>query len=67
MKTILHGNNMHVITQALKGDDRPHLPHSLECGEHIHQSDFWEQIGCGHSEKPDGHSDHHCQGHESPR
>ena len=29
MKTILLRNNMHVMTQALKGGDGPHLPHSL--------------------------------------
>ena len=29
MKTLLLGNNMHVMTQSLKEGDRPHLPHSL--------------------------------------
>ena len=29
MKTLLLGNNMHVITQSLKGDDGTHLPHGL--------------------------------------
>ena len=29
MKTLLLGNNMHVITQSLKGGDGPHLPHGL--------------------------------------
>ena len=29
MKTMLLGNNMHVMTQSLKGVDGPHLPHSL--------------------------------------
>ena len=29
MKTMLLGNNMHVMTQSLKGGDRPHLPYSL--------------------------------------
>ena len=29
MKTMLLGNNMHVMTQSLKGGDGPHLPHSL--------------------------------------
>ena len=28
-KTLLLGNNIHVMTQSLKGDDGPHLPHSL--------------------------------------
>ena len=28
-KTMLLRNNMHVMTQSLKGDDVPHLPHSL--------------------------------------
>ena len=27
MKTMLQRNNMHVMTQALKGSDGPHLPH----------------------------------------
>ena len=34
----------------------------LECGEHVHWSDFQEQASCGSSEKPDSHSGHHCQG-----
>ena len=29
MKTLLLGNNIHVMTQSLKGGDGPHLPHSL--------------------------------------
>ena len=29
MKTMLLGNNMHVITQVTKGGNEPHLPHSL--------------------------------------
>ena len=29
MKTMLLGNNMHVMTQVLKGGDGPHLPHGL--------------------------------------
>ena len=29
MKTLLQGNNMHVLTQYLKGGDGPHLPHGL--------------------------------------
>ena len=29
MKTLLLGNNMHVMTQSLKGGDGPHLPHGL--------------------------------------
>ena len=29
MKTILCGNNMHVMTQVLKGGHGPHLPHGL--------------------------------------
>ena len=29
MKTMLLGNNMHVMTQSLKGGDGPHLCHSL--------------------------------------
>ena len=29
MKTMLLGNNMHVITQCLRGGDGPHLPHGL--------------------------------------
>ena len=29
MKTLLLGNNMHVVTQSLKGGDGPHLPHGL--------------------------------------
>ena len=29
MKIMLPGNNMHVMTQSLKGGDGPHLPHSL--------------------------------------
>ena len=29
MKTLLMGNNMHVITQFLKGVDGPHLPPGL--------------------------------------
>ena len=29
MKTMLLGNNMHVMTQCLRGGDGPHLPHSL--------------------------------------
>ena len=29
MKTLLLRNNMHVMTQSLKGGDRPHLPHGL--------------------------------------
>ena len=29
MKTLLMGNNMHVMTQSLKGDDGLHLPHGL--------------------------------------
>ena len=29
MKTMLLENNMHVMTQALKGGDGPHLPHDL--------------------------------------
>ena len=28
-KNMLLGNNMHVMTQSLKGGDGPHLPHSL--------------------------------------
>ena len=28
-KTLLLGNNMHVMTQSLKGGDGPHLPHVL--------------------------------------
>ena len=27
MKTMLPGNNMHVMTQSLRGGDEPHLPH----------------------------------------
>ena len=29
MKTMLLGNNMHVILSLLKGGDGPHLPHGL--------------------------------------
>ena len=29
MKTMLLGNNMHVMTQSMKGGDRSHLPHGL--------------------------------------
>ena len=29
MKTLLLGNNMHVMTQSLKGGDGPHLIHGL--------------------------------------
>ena len=29
MKTLLLGNNMHVMTQSLKGCDGPHLPPGL--------------------------------------
>ena len=29
MKNMLLGNNMHVMTQSLKGGDGPHLPHGL--------------------------------------
>ena len=29
MKTMLLENNMHVMTQSLKGGDGPHLPHGL--------------------------------------
>ena len=29
MKTLLLANNMHVMTQSLKGGDGPHLPHGL--------------------------------------
>ena len=29
MRTMLHGNNMYVMTQALKGGDGPHLLHGL--------------------------------------
>ena len=29
IKTLLLGNNMHVMTQSLKGGDGPHLPHGL--------------------------------------
>ena len=29
LKTLLLGNNMHVMTQSLKGGDGPHLPHGL--------------------------------------
>ena len=29
MKTMLHGNNTYVMTQALKRGDGPHLPHGL--------------------------------------
>ena len=29
MKTMLLGNNIHVMTQVLKGGDGPHLPHGL--------------------------------------
>ena len=29
MKTMLLGNNMHVMTQSVKGVDGPHLPHGL--------------------------------------
>ena len=29
MKTLLLGNNVHVMTQSLKGSDGPHLPHGL--------------------------------------
>ena len=29
MKTLLLGNNMHVVTQSLKGADGSHLPHGL--------------------------------------
>ena len=29
MKTLLLGNNMHIMTQCLKGGDGPHLPHGL--------------------------------------
>ena len=29
MKIMLLGNNMHMMTQFLRGDDGPHLPHSL--------------------------------------
>ena len=32
MKTMLLGNNMHVMTQTLKGGDGPHLPHGLSVG-----------------------------------
>ena len=28
-KSMLLGNNMHVMTQSLKGGDGPQLPHSL--------------------------------------
>ena len=28
-KSMLLGNNMHVMTQSLKGGDGPHLPHGL--------------------------------------
>ena len=28
-KTLFLGNNMHVMTQSLKGGDGPHLPHGL--------------------------------------
>ena len=28
-KTLLLRNNMHVMTQSLKGSDGPHLPHGL--------------------------------------
>ena len=38
IKTMLLGNNMHVMTQSLGVGDGPHLPLAswLECGEHIH-------------------------------
>ena len=29
MKTVLLGHNMHVMTQSLKGNDGPYLPHGL--------------------------------------
>ena len=29
MKTLLLENNMHVMTQSLRGGDGPHLPHGL--------------------------------------
>ena len=32
------------MTQSLKGGEGPHLAHSLECGEHIHWTDFWEKM-----------------------
>ena len=48
---MLLGNNMHVMTQSLKGGDGPHLPLWLEYDEHIHQSDFKGQTSCGGSEK----------------
>ena len=38
------------------------LASQFECCEYLHQSDYWEQVDCSHSEKPDGHSDHYHQG-----
>ena len=61
MKTVLQRNNMHVITQVLKGGDGPHLPIGLNV-VNTYTGDFWEQMSCGSSEKHDGHSNNYCQG-----
>ena len=63
MKTLLLGNNIHVMTQSLKGGDGSLLASWLECGEHAHQSEYWEQVSHGGSEKPDSHVNHYCQGY----
>ena len=62
-KTLLLGNNMYVMTQSLKGGDGLPLALWLECGEHIHQSDFWEQASHAVVVKNQtAISYHYCQG-----
>ena len=63
MKTLLLGNNMHVMTQSLKGGDGPHLPHGLSA------VNTYTKVISGHKQvamvvkKPDNCPDHYCQGH----
>ena len=42
IKTVLLGNNMYIMTQALEKGEEPCLPHGLSVGNTLHQDDHWE-------------------------
>ena len=59
MKTMHWGNNMHVMTQALKGGNGPHFPHGLSVVNKYTKVISRSKTSCGSGEKPDGYSDHY--------
>ena len=61
MKTMLLENNMHVMTQVLKGADAPHLPHGLSVVNMYTKLILGSKMSCISSEKPDGPSNDYHQ------